>query len=107
MLVTPGDLPFTSSSRGPVAVASAISPNPTETRSIGIELSMRTDFPTVSTRLVGGAVSDDTAVPDATGSWPSARCPGPALSNANAIRHAGGIITTPRRPVLTALLKAG
>src|SRR4051794_19714967 len=52
-LVCPGALPLTSTSVGATAVASAISPKPTETRSIGSALFTTTDLPTVTNSSFG------------------------------------------------------
>ena len=57
-LVSPGAFPLTRISLGPTAVASATSPKPTETRSIGSALFTTMDFPTVTRRSLGDSSTD-------------------------------------------------
>src|SRR3954465_8851808 len=71
-LVCPGPLPLTSTSVGATAVASAISPKPTETRSIGRTLFTTTDLPTVTNNSFGDSSLLFCAVVGRAG------CPAPA-----------------------------
>jgi hypothetical protein len=107
-LVTPGVLPFTSSWRGLIAVASAISPKPMEIRSKGKALLTIMDSPTVRVRSLGALWSKWTEGSAAGAGALSVCWPVAVFTKDNASRHAGLISAAPdQRALLTAVLRAG